>query len=295
MYIFQKIEEVTLQNNETRRTVGEFLLNHRDKITEYRMEDVAKLTYTSKPTLSRFAKLMGYPGWKEFVYAFSHETVNLKDVEYVNIDANYPFSNSADPLEIVERITSLQIQSIEDTIQQLNMESLKEAAELVHSAHRVAIYGTSPNNYYGGMFKRKLLGIGKDAVFAELGEAGVISQTLSEQDVAIIISYSGNNVHREPTINLKYLVHRKVKIIGITSAGDNLVSKYSDATLFISSKEKLYSKISSYTTEQSIILLLNLLYSMVFSLDFETYEQNKITSSSLMEIQRHSELIDLSE
>lgn len=295
MYIFQKLEEMTIQNNESRRALGTFLLDHKDQIADYKMEEIAKKTYTSKPTLSRFAKLMGYSGWKEFVYAFSHETVNLKNIEFSDTDVNYPFSGSDHPIEIVEKISNLQIQSIQDTLQQLDVEKLNQAARILHSANKIAIYGTSPNSYYGGILKRKLLGIGKNAVFADVGEAGVVSQTLTENDCAIMISYSGNNVHREPTINLKYLVQRNVQIIGITSAGDNLLSRYANISLFISSKEKLYSKISNYATEQSILLLINLLYSTVFALDYETYEKNKITSSSLMEIQRHSDYIELSE
>lgn len=295
MYLFQRIEEEIFQNSETKRAIGEFLLANKEHVGNYSMEEIAKLTFTSKPTLVRFAKTLGFSGWRDFMYAFSHEVVSLRDTSLIEVDPNYPFKKADDVYQIIENVATLQMQTIKDTLSFINPEEILSSAKLIEKSETIVIYGTSPNSYYGELFKRKLVGIGKRALFADLGEAGITSQSLSSKDCAVIISYSGNNPDREPTVNVKYLLKNHVPIIGITSAGENYLRKYSSFVLSISSKERLYSKISNYSTEESIMLVLNLLYSTVFSLNYEKNMERKINYSRTLEPQRETNSIFLAE
>ncbi|WP_338787206.1 MurR/RpiR family transcriptional regulator [Metabacillus sp. FJAT-53654] len=295
MYLFQRIEEVIVQYSDARRFIGEFLLGNRDDIDKYSMNDVANLTFTSKPTLVRFAKSLGYSGWKEFMYAFAHETVVQKDNEYNDVNPNFPFDANDDTLEIIEKVSCLQIQSIKDTVSLMSVEDINKAAKIINQAETVVIYGVSPNSYYGELFKRKLFSIRKKALTPSPGESGLISKTLTKKDCAVIISYSGNNPDRSPTSNIKFLLNNEVPIIGITSGGFNYLRDYSDVVLNISSKERLYSKISNFATEESIMFILNILYAKVFALDFEKNKDFKILNSKVLEPERQATFKDLVE
>lgn len=295
MYLFQKIEEVIVKSSDARRSIGEFLLENRDQISKYNMDDIAKLTFTSKPTLVRFGKNLGYSGWKEFMYAFAHETVIHKENEYSDVNPNFPFQVADDTLEIIENLSSLQIQSIKDTVSLMAVEDINKAASIINQAEMVVIYGVSPNSYYGELFKRKLLTIRKRAVTPSSGESGLISRTLTKEDCAVIISYSGNNPDRNPTSNIKYLLNNNVPIIGITSGGHNYLRDYSNVVLNISSKERLYSKITNFATEESIMFILNILYSKVFALDYEQNKEFKILNSKVLEPERQATFKDLEE
>lgn len=90
MYLFQKIKEAVFKQYDARRTIGEFLLANREQLTQYTMDDIAKLTHTSKATLVRFAKYFEYSGWKEFMYAFTHEVAQF-EANGFTIDTNIPF------------------------------------------------------------------------------------------------------------------------------------------------------------------------------------------------------------
>lgn len=46
MYLFQKIEEAAFKQNDARRTIGDFLLSNREKVSEYSMEEIENLTNT---------------------------------------------------------------------------------------------------------------------------------------------------------------------------------------------------------------------------------------------------------
>ncbi|WP_429949467.1 hypothetical protein IGJ55_002035 [Enterococcus sp. AZ170] len=64
------------------------------------------------------------------------------------------------------------------------------------------------------------------------------AHSLTKNDVAIIISYSGNDVSREPMKFIPIMKEHGVKLIGLTSDGGN----YMDTILTISSRERPYKK-----------------------------------------------------
>ena len=65
MFLFQKIEETMMRYTDARHAVGEFILQEQDKLYQYTVTEIAEKTFTSKATVVRFAKAMGYDGWKE--------------------------------------------------------------------------------------------------------------------------------------------------------------------------------------------------------------------------------------
>lgn len=99
MYLFQRIEEVMMEYHDARQIIAEFLLNEKDHLYQYTMEDIANFTYTSKPTLVRFAKTLGYKGWKDFMRALIEE-VKYQEVKPTQIDPNFPFNEKDNYSEI---------------------------------------------------------------------------------------------------------------------------------------------------------------------------------------------------
>lgn len=294
MYLFQRIEEAVFKQNDARRTIGEFLLANREQLPKYSMDEIAKLTYTSKATLVRFAKYFDYSGWTEFMYAFTHEVAHFEENAF-EVDSNIPFSRSADTLEIIENLANLRIQTIKETSSLMSADDLSRAAKIIGQAKTIIIYGRSPNSYFGELFKRNLNAIHKKAFMADSDESGLISNTLSSEDCAVIISYSGNNADTYPMQNVKWLLKNRVPIISVTSGGENYLRDYSTIVLNISSREKLYSKISNFATEESILFILNVLYAKIFSLDYDNNMEMKIQNSRTLETRRKTTFKDISE
>ncbi|MGH2119881.1 MurR/RpiR family transcriptional regulator, partial [Aerococcus sp. L_32] len=88
-------------------------------------------------------------------------------------------------------------------------------------------------------------------------------------------SYSGENAGLIKCMEI--LKHKEVPIISLTSIGDNTISQMSDCRLNITTREKLYSKIGNFTSNTSIIYLLNLLYAIVFAKDYDENLDHIIT------------------
>lgn len=292
MYLFQRIEEVMMQHNDARRAVGEFILHEKDNLYHYTIQEIADITYTSKATVVRFAKAMGYDGWKEFMKAFVTE-LQYEQAHQSNVDVNYPFKEKDSTETIIENIKTLQMEAIQDTADQLDISTINHATNMLIRAKHIVIFGLSPNIFLGELFRRKLITIGKQIDIANPGESGIISRTLTSQDCAIMISYSGNNEHAEPITHMKELVKNKVPILGITSGGDNYVHQHADCVLSMSSRERLYTKISNFATEESLGFILNVLFSCYFARNYQDNCKFKIESSKVLERSRQAILMEM--
>ena len=95
---------------------------------------------------------------------------------------------------------------------------------------------------------------------------------------------------RAAVSTLRYFKRKGVSIIVITSLGDNDLRKYGDVVLNISTREKLYSKIGGFVNENSIKLILDILYACYFELNYDDNLNKRINISKESETTRFSSL-----
>lgn len=285
MFLLQKIEELMMEYHDARYAVGEFVLHEQSNLHKYTINQIAEYSYTSKATVVRFAKTLGFDGWKEFMKAFISEMKYLEQHK-ADADVNYPFDAKSSVNEIIDSIKKVQIESIQDSADLLDVEMLEKAVHYLIKAKHIIIFGLSPNIFIGELFRRKMITIKKQVDIAKLGEMGIISNTLTEDDCAIMISYSGNNEHAEPMCYIPTLLENKVSVIGITSGGDNYMRKELDCVLTMSSKERLYTKISNFATEESLQYIFNVLFSCYFVKHYQDNNLYKLQNSKILESSR---------
>ncbi len=294
MLISQKLEEMSVNCKDARASVSAFMLEQRTKLQDLSLQQVADATYTSRSTLVRIAKKMGYSGWNELAKKFVDECRYYED-HFSHISPNYPFTKEDGTKEIADKVGHVMIESALDTLDRLDVQELARAAGLLHAAERIALLCISPNSILAELFQRKMMQIGVYVELIQQAEQFFHAQSLRETDCAIVISYSGNNANRAPMRYLPALKERGVPVIAITSAGDNLLRSQADCVLTMSSREKLYSKIATFATEESISLLLNALYACYFALHYEQNLHYKVQASRRIEQQRYSSVQDVSE
>ncbi|MEY8461854.1 MurR/RpiR family transcriptional regulator [Streptococcus merionis] len=294
MFLFQRVEEFIVHRQDANAVIGHFLLDKRLEIHQYSMADIAKETFTSKATLVRFAQALGYSGWKEFFYAYTHEAASEANDDQP-VDPNFPFQSDDDSLTIVSHLMALKIQALRDTAKVLDTADLDDAAEIIFKANRVVLYGISPNSEYASLFRRRLISLGKTAMVAQKGDAGTLSRFLTKADCAIFISYTGNLSGHYPLNFLPLLQENQVPIVALTSGGNSYLVEMADVVLPIYSREKLYSKISNFATEESILFLLDSLYAKIFSMDYDHHRKLKIGTSRILEKGREAKVSDMSE
>ena len=221
---------------------------------------------------------------KEFISEIKYQENHEND-----IDVNYPFHEKDSTQNIIEKIKTIQMESIADTADLIDMSMLDKATTYLLKAKHIFIFGVSPNTFLGELFRRKMITIGKQVDLARAGESGIISRTLGKEDCAIVISYSGNNEAANPMCYIASLLERQVPTIGITSGGDNYLRRKLDCVLTMSSKERLYTKIANFATEESIQFLLNVLFANYFAKNYQENNAFKLQNSKILESQRYAD------
>ena len=295
MNLIQRVEEATvLYGGGTRKNIGEFILREKTHLYRYSIQEIADATYTSKAALVRFAKELGFSGWRAFLKSFVEEQ-KYQESHYTDVDPNFPFTAQSSRQDIINQICSLQVESILDTADLLDSAPLEEAVDLLKHSQRIGLFGISPNSLLGELFARKMLSIGRVIDIPVQGTFGLLASSLQKNDCAIVISYSGNSGTKETGAILPILQATGVPIVAITSAGENLLRSAARYTFSISSRERLYSKISTFATENSILYILNVLFSYYFAQNYEENLDRKLNTSRLLERERRTTSPDLLE
>ena len=293
MLLFQQIEDLAYKHTDARRSIGEFLLAKKSRIKVYTMQQIADQTFSSKSSLVRFAKSLGFSGWKEFMEQFLSDSY-YEESHYTDIDPNFPFEAGDDMEKIIVQLSNLAVESILDTTDQLDRRELEKAVDILYHSRQIALMAQAPNLYVGELFRRKMATIGKNVLIAE-SDLGLLAHSLGSEDCATLISYSGNSERRLPLKAIPILEEAEVPIIAITGMGENLLRQHATCTLSMSSRERLYTKISNFATEESINFILNMLYACYFAKDYDRNLEFKTKASRILEFQRFSENSDIQE
>ena len=278
MLLTEQLNETHFSRSE--REVISFIEEEKEKIEDYSITYIAKKTYTSPSTLVRIAKKLGYSGWNDFKKDYLEE-IHYLNSHFNDIDANTPFDEDESFMNIAYKIGQLHRESIEDTLSLINIESLEKAIQLLLKAKRIHIMAITNLIYAAEELVFKFRRIGVDArTYTDqylLAEAYMIPK----EDCCIFISYSGQT---EPLLETAQILKNKgVPLIAITSIGDNTLSHLSNTSLYVTTREKSYKKISAYTSLESIHLLMDILYSCYFRCNYDQNYKHKIKLAQLTE------------
>lgn len=282
MLLQEQMKQNIFSYNE--RIIIDFILKKQEKIKDYSTKMIGDETYTAPSTIIRIAHKLGFQGWSDFKEAFLDEVFYLNN-HFQEINPNYPFTTQDTIMQIAHKITQLHIESAKDTASLIHHDTLQSAIQIIRKANVVKVFAIANLNYVGEEFVFKLNRIHKKAYINSVQDNQFQDAIMSTSDeCAICLSYSGET----PTLlkTAHFLKENKVPIIAITSLGNNSLSSLATVSLNISTREKSFSKIAGFTSLESMNIVLNILYSCLFSLDYQKNLNYKINIAKRVELNR---------
>lgn len=271
----ERVRRQSLEMPGARQSIADFLVQEGSGIKNLTMSEVADLTFTSKPSLVRFAKALGFDGWRSFRLAYV-EAVERSERDRVTIDPNYPFVEGDTLSTVLNNVSALEHQALGEARADIDEEALLEAARRIVAAKTLVFFGLAPNSYYGELFAFKLLSLSKTCLVPDEAEWEVLARGLGEGDCAIICSYSGVGPQRPPVSLVTPLKAQHVPIVAITNSGSNWLKQESDCVLSFVPREHYYGKISGYYSETCVSFILDALFSACFAADYAENEINRL-------------------
>lgn len=273
MSLLKKLE-IADHFSESEKIISHYILNHSEEVLNLSTTELAKLTYTSPATITRLCQKLDFKGYNDFKISLS------ASLQYVashqkNIDANFPISADTHISFITNSIAKLFKESIDETVQLLDQETLKKSVELLNKAQIIDIYGVSGPLRMATDFQYKMFRIGKDVrIMPMVNEQLFQAAQSTPNHCAILVSYSGET--EEVIQAAKILKKRKIPTIGITSIGDNCLASYCQYLLHLDSRERIYNKISTLGSTISIHLIFDILYIAIFTKHYDQALQFKM-------------------
>lgn len=195
------------------RRVAEAIVKDPWAILGMTIYDVAEVSGVSLPSVTRFCRAVGYPGFRELVQGIAQSLGRIESKDFETLEA----PSSGNGLAVLANtIVKRQIDALQTTAKTLDFEAIDKATEAITKARRVTVIG------HGGAYvpamgisvKLNWAGIAAVPATPDLFSNHVIA--VSSEDVVIGVSHQGRT---RDTIDMLVLA----KSFGATTIGISAV------------------------------------------------------------------------
>ena len=258
------------------KKLADFVLSNPEFVLNQSISEVAAACDVGEATISRFCKVLGFKGYHDF---------KLSIVKHLQED------ESGEPLggaitkedsiqNVVKRILAQNIKTLNETANLVNEDDIKRAVDLLTAANRIVFFGVGSSLTAALEGCNKFMRITpKASIYLETHMQYVAASLMCENDVAVVISYSGST--KEIVEIARTAKNRGAKIICITRYLKSPLTNYSDVSLLCSSNERNVHG-NSLSMELTQIFLLDILYTEFFRQNYDKSQENKEDSSSIL-------------
>lgn len=226
--------------------------------------------YTSASTVVRLCKKLGCRSFADFKTTFISQ-YQKRESAHIYVDASLPFKKTDTPEEVMEQLTELERISLRQTHSLMDLQTYGRVVKMLNQASCIDVYGSGNNVKLLHDFAYKMGSIHRQVrISPDHQQQMLCAITEYDNHCAIVVSYSG-----ESTSTLRYarlLKKNHIPTISITSCGSNSLTDITDEHLYIATLEsKTYAnvKIGAFTSDISIMTIMNYLYAGVFLLDYD--------------------------
>ncbi|MCR5448505.1 MAG: MurR/RpiR family transcriptional regulator [Solobacterium sp.] len=277
MLIKDKLKDIS-KFSSSERQIAEFILGHPDEFIDMSIIDVSRHLYVSKSTIIRFSKKLGFTGHKDLCLTLAKE-MNTFGGNVERLEETIPFSSGDSDKAIADKITMLNFQALTDTYSYVDLDQLRKIADLIREKKKITLYGLVESFLLAADFQYKLMNIGIEVSLPDVpGLYFRQSSTQKEDSLAMIISYYGR--HTELIHTAQLLAMGNVHLILLTGPGNNPIIPYANEIVRVNVNEP-HPKIGSISSRTAMALVLDIIYSYVFSSDYEKNLQYIIEKSDI--------------
>jgi DNA-binding MurR/RpiR family transcriptional regulator len=201
--------------------VAQYILENPKKVVRQSLGELSAASQSGQATIFRLCRELGYNGFTDFKLALAAEVGQREsDIEKgVSLTVNS-----------LDETVSLMSRSVLNTRQLVQPDVLTKAAPHLWKARHVNIYGSGDSGLAAEILFHRLRRSGVNArVFANVGFAHEVAESMTADDAAIGVSQSGAS---PDTVEfLRKAHHIEAFTVAITCHPKSSIAKFSDAVL----------------------------------------------------------------
>lgn len=232
-----RIENALPGLSKSERKVAEYIRENPREIIDLSVASLADACGVSDPTVVRSYRKLGFSGYEDLKLTLAQATVSPDAIIHEEISAG-------DSVQAVrDKVFQSAILALQFTRDMLDPADLEATAQLLMNARKIVIFGLGGSAPVATDLHHKLLRLGLDAsVYTDPHLQVIACNYLDQRDAVFAISHSGSS--RFVVDSTRSAKNRGVKVITLTSAGKNPLSKLADVSLSTNSKETKYRVVS---------------------------------------------------
>lgn len=258
---------------------ADYVIQHFDEMPQMTLGSLAKKCNVSQPTVLRMIRAVGFTGFKEFRYAVITELARAEKEMQIAPLYGYSFKKEDHLEDIPGKIVTTTAKMMEENLKNFSMKTYRSVIEALQKARLIDIYSVENSNVTARDLLTKLLYLGLDCRYMDdVYHQRICAGNLTDQDVAIGISYSGCSV--DTVENIRMAKKSGATTIVITNFKDSLISRYADLLICTSQEQIFYGDaIFSRTTQ---LVLVDMIYMGLLVSNDSRYEKSLDRSSKMV-------------
>ena len=259
-----RLRESSHNFSSTEKEIARIILDNPQLVVDLSVHALAKHTFSSASTIVRLCNHIGYSGYKEFRWAVTYELAPREQTRKIE---QKEIARSDSLEEIIEKITYLNIISLEETSSLMDVQVLRNCVDLIKKASVVYLFGMGASLVAAKDAYLKFLRLNKLCIINEDWHSQLVqARNATADDVAIVISYSGATV--EAIECMKALREKKTPIIAITRFVQSTVSDLADYKLYTAANESVFRS-GAMSSRLSQLNIIDILYTALANDSYE--------------------------
>lgn len=269
-----QIKEAQNSYTSTEKLIADYILEHTQDVLNFSAQQLGDESQTSAAAVIRFSKKIGYKGFTEM-------KMSLAQSQQTNHDEIDIIINASDDIStLVDKCCRMNMSTVLKTYQLISEQYLQTAIEMLIEADVIYLFGVGGSAIVATDLQQKLIRIGKKVIYNDdLHVQMTFAESMTDQDVAIFISYSGTT---KGLVDMaKLLKSKKINVISITQYTQNPIGKSSTVNLVVPCEEKSI-RLGAISSRISSLVMTDLLYYGVFKDDLDRNKQKLIESRKIV-------------
>ena len=235
------------------KKVADYILANEAVCNKISLEELARRSGVSQPTVMRFMRAIGFDGVREFRYQLIEELSgeNRREKEMYAM-YGYSIRQGDDLKQIPAKVVVSTVRIVKNMLKSISGESFESAIQMLEHARRIVIGGVENSSAAAKDLMTKLLYLGYDCRYDEDAYIQhITAASLTEQDVMIGISYSGQS--KDTVDIMKTAKKAGAKTVCITNFQESQITRWADIILCSSQEQWMYGDSIFSRTPQMII------------------------------------------
>ncbi len=275
--VFDKIGQDYYDLTAAEKRTADYIMANRDRCQYLSIAELAEFSGVAEATVSRFCRRLGYKGFNAFKLAIANATAAAADGDLLS----GPVDSSDSVEEMCRKVYAADQDAMRQTLELIDPETLKKAADLLQQAGRVVCMGQGGSMLLAEVTAHLFATVsGKFSAVFDSHSQVLTAVNMEPGDVILFFSYSGAT--RDMLDTMRAAKTRGVRLLLVTRFPKSPGTALADLVLLCGSNEGPL-QLGSVPAKVAQLFLMDVLFSEYCRRDLKSCRQSRERIAEAME------------